>query len=232
MDPPDYCTEWNVRAVVAHLAGACAAFTKWEDFKRQFVQNPYMTEFDQKVDGVNKRQLEDRAERTLTELVEEFRVVAPAATRTRQRLPWLLRRMRVPFGPPLGTTSVEYLTDLIYTRDQWMHRYDICAATGKEMVVTPDHDGRIVALVVRDVANKLRHEIGNRTVIVTLVGKLSASYRFGPSDNPGCRIELDVFDFNLLASGRVALSELRPRIAISGDERIARWFLQNVEVPY
>jgi hypothetical protein len=49
---------------------------------------------------------------------------------------------------------LDYLIDLIYTRDMWMHRLDICRATGREMVQTPQHDGRITTLVVRDLARK------------------------------------------------------------------------------
>lgn len=51
-------------------------------------------------------------------------------------------------GPPLGTRSLGYLMDRIYTRDAWMHRIDIARAVGRPAVLTPDHDGRIVADVV------------------------------------------------------------------------------------
>ena len=131
---PTYCAAWTVRDMVAHLAGACAGWASWAEFRRQMIQNPYLNETGQQVDGINKRQILDRADRTPAELMAEFRAVAPKATRTRQRLPALLRNLRLPLGPPLGTAPLHYLTDNIYTRDQWMHRYDLCAATGKEMV--------------------------------------------------------------------------------------------------
>lgn len=68
--------------------------------------------------------------------------------RARRRIPVPLRALRMPMGPPLGTRSLGYLMDRIYTRDAWMHRIDIARAVGRPSVLTPDHDGRIVADVV------------------------------------------------------------------------------------
>jgi hypothetical protein len=47
-----------------------------------------------------------------------------------------------------------YLLDTILTRDPWMHRVDIARATGRDMVLTADHDGRIVADVVAEWARR------------------------------------------------------------------------------
>ena len=69
--------------------------------------------------------------------------------------PCLLRTIRVPLPALGGIVPIGYLTDLIYTRDMWMHRLDICRATGREMIQTSHHDGRITALVVRDLVRKL-----------------------------------------------------------------------------
>jgi hypothetical protein len=56
-----------------------------------------------------------------------------------------VRAKRLPL-PLLGMVPLGYLTDLISTRDMWMHRLDICRATGREMVLTSRHNGRITAL--------------------------------------------------------------------------------------
>lgn len=150
---PTYCTEWRVLDMVAHLAGSVTGSTSFAEFKRQNVSNPYLK--DDPINGMNKLQVEERADKSTAELITEFRQNGQIAVNNRQRLPWLLRKIRVPMGE-LGFASFEYLMDIIYPRDQWMHRYDICAATGKKMVVTAEHDGRIVALVLRDIAQKLR----------------------------------------------------------------------------
>ena len=40
--------------------------------------------------------------------------------------------MRIGFEAPLGRRSLAYLMDIVYTRDVWMHRIDICRATGRQ----------------------------------------------------------------------------------------------------
>jgi uncharacterized protein (TIGR03083 family) len=227
-----YCTEWRVRELVAHLAGACAAFASWDEFKRQMIQNPYRKDYDMQVDAINKCQVEDRAGRSEQELVAEFREKTPKAIQTRQRLPWLLRHLPVPFGPPLGTKPVQYLTDTIYTRDEWMHRYDICAATGKMMETTPEHDGRLMDLNVLELGQRLKSKIGGRTIDLMLTGDIEGAYRFGGQDEPGAALEIDVYDFNLLASGRITADEAASRVKMSGNRADASWFLSNIEIPY
>ena len=92
----------------------------------------------------------------------------------RQNLPWLVRKITIPMGP-LGLTSFEFLMDTICPWDQWLHRYDLCAATGRRMVLTVEHDGRIVALVLLDIAKKARRELAGRTVALQLSGPQEAN---------------------------------------------------------
>lgn len=228
---PTYCTEWMVRDMTAHLAGSVTGSTSFAEFRRQNVQNPYLKEFSDPVDGTNKLQLEDRAGKTPAELVTEFRQNGQVAVNNRQKLPWLVRKIHLPMGS-LGFASIEYLMDVIYPRDQWMHRYDICAAAGKEMVVTPEHDGRIIALILRDLAQNLKKQLGSRTVDLHLRGALEATYRFGQGSRPTAVIEMDFFDFNLLASGRKKVADVVGQTAVSGDQTAADWFLQHLSVVY
>lgn len=229
---PTDCTEWVVRDIVAHLAGAAAAQASWAEFKRQNISNPYMKEVNVKIDAINRRQVEDRAGATNEELVAEFRENAPKAVRTRQRLPWLLRQLRLPLGPPLGFSSIGYLIDTIYTRDQWMHRHDISLATGREMVVTPEHDGRIVTLVIRDLGRKMKGQLQGWTIDLLLLGKAGGTFRFGAKRRADAAIEIDVLTFNRLASGRLSAEVALAQAAIEGDRAIATWFLKQTDVPY
>lgn len=226
------CTEWNVRDIVSHLAGAVASLSSWSEFKRQNMGNPYMKEADMKIDAINRRQVEDRAGATDEEVVAEFIDKAPQAVRTRQRLPWLLRQLRLPLGAPLGFASVGYLMNTIYTRDQWMHRHDIAQATGREMVLSPEHDGRIVALVMRDLVRKLKGQLQERTVDLILTGEAGGKYAFGAESQVAATIEVDALAFSRLASGRLAPEILLGQATVEGDRQIATWFLSNAEVPY
>ncbi len=229
---PTYCTAWTVRDMVAHLAGAVTGSTTAREFIRQNITNPYLRDVADPVDGINRLQIEERAGRTTAQLVQEFRANGQVAVHNRQKLPWLVRKLRAPMGPALGFTALEYLLDMLYPRDQWMHRYDLCAATGKPMLVTPEHDGRITALVLRDIARKLEGQLAQRGLVVRLTGKLGGEHLFGGAAAPACTLAIDGFDFHLRASGRISAEEALGRTAVGGDHATARWFLNSMEVVY
>lgn len=228
---PTYCTLWTVREMVAHLAGSVAGSASFAEFRRQNIQNPYIKEFDEPVDGINHLQVLERAEKRPADLVAEFRLKGQQAVINRQKLHWLVRKITLPMGSN-GLWSIQYLMDTIYPRDQWMHRYDLCAATGKQMVTTADHDGRIVALVLLDIARKLRKQLGDWAIALRLRGEAGGDYQFGDKATPNCILEMDVFDFNLRASSRISVEEVIGRTDVSGDEAVANWFLTNCEVTY
>lgn len=228
---PTYCTEWNVRQMVAHLAGAVTGSTTLGEFWRQNVANPELKGEREPVDGTNKLQIQERTAATPAELIEEYRRNGQIAVRNRQALPWLIRNIRLPMGS-LGFASIEYLMDTIYTRDQWMHRYDLCAATGKHMVITPGHDERLVALVLLDIEKKLKRERIQHTVALRLTGEIQINYLFGDAAATDCTLAMDVFDFNLRASGRISADEAVTRANIAGDHAAAQWFLDKMTVPY
>jgi uncharacterized protein (TIGR03083 family) len=229
---PTYCTAWTVRAMVAHLAGAVTGSTSVGEFVRQNMTNPYLKEVADPVDGINRLQLEERAGKSNAELVAEFRTNGQAAVRNRQKLPWAVRKLRAPMGPALGLTALEYLLDTLYPRDQWMHRYDICAATGKKMMVTPEHDGRLTALVVRDIDRKLKGQLGQRSLALNLTGAIGCEYLFGQASAPASTLQMDVYDFHLRASGRITAAEAAAHAVFGGDRAAGEWFLQNMEVVY
>src|SRR5713226_4868040 len=166
-EKPSACPRWNVRQILAHVTGAAASYARWPEFKRQNslkVQRPYRASGLSFLDSLNQIQVNDRASATPAALIDELQTVGPRAIATRARLPVLLRALRVPL-PALGIVPIGYLTDLIYTRDMWMHRLDICRATGREMIQTSHHDGRITALVVRDLARKLTAKLAGQAVV-------------------------------------------------------------------
>jgi uncharacterized protein (TIGR03083 family) len=229
---PTDCTEWTVRDMVAHLAGACAAYTSWSEFFHQMVRNPYMRSAKAPVDAINRLQIEDRAGRSPEELVAELREVGPKAARNRYRVPWLVRNLRAPFGEPLGFALIGYLLNTIYTRDQWMHRADLCRTTGQTMRLTDQHDARIVELVLRDLAQKLQRTASAPTIDLILTGGIHLDYRFGTGARADATITMDVIEFNRLASGRITPDVAAASAGINGDTAAAQWFLNNSDVPY
>jgi uncharacterized protein (TIGR03083 family) len=233
-DQPTLCPLWNVRQVVAHVTGAAASYARWSEFRRQlspFVQRPYWQAGFSLPDALNQIQVDDRHTATLADLLAELREVGPRAIATRKRLPAVLRAVRLPL-PLLGVAPLGYLTDLIYTRDMWMHRLDLCRATGREMVQTPQHDGRITALVVRDLARKLTPKLAGQAVVYELTGIAGGCWHLGAHASPGARITMDALDFHLKASGRLSAQELAAHAACSGDDHLAHVALANTHVPY
>jgi hypothetical protein len=140
----------------------------------------------------------------------------------------------MPFGPPLGFARFDYLIDLIYTRDTWSHRLDVCRATGREMILTPDHDGRIIALVTRELAAKLHRELKSISLVLKLTGPAGGCWRIGPVRTPMATIQMDTLDFSRLTSGRLTPDEVRDRslVVMDGDAEIANQVLEHTIVPY
>ncbi len=89
---------------------------------------------------------------------------------------------------------IGYLLDVILTRDVWMHRVDVCRATGRELQLTPEHDGVLVADVVAEWAQ--RH---GRPYRLRLTGPAGGEWSAGTD---GEELELDAVEFCRLLSGR------------------------------
>lgn len=187
--------EWDVRETVAHLAGAAAGNASVREAVRQLrfgrrAKRPGQDD----VDGINAVQVAERAEASPAALVAELAELAPRAVRGRRRIPAPVRALRVPFGPPLGTRSIGYLTGCIYTRDAWMHRVDIARATGAPLDLTAEHDGRIVADVVEEWARA-----HGRPYRLRLTGPAGGTWSSG---SDGEQHEMDAVEFCRTVSGR------------------------------
>jgi hypothetical protein len=102
--------------------------------------------------------------------------------------------------PGEGMWTVGYLFDVIHTRDPWLHRVDICRATGRELVLFPEHDGRIVENVVAEWAGK-----HGQPFVLELAGPAGGRYVAGPN---GEELRLDAIEFCRILSGRAAGSGL------------------------
>ena len=105
--------------------------------------------------------------------------------------------MKEQVGGATETWRMAYLFDVVLTRDPWMHRVDIARATGRELELTPGHDGRIVADVVGEWAR--RH---GRPCTLVLTGPAGGSFVAG--DGAGEHHELDAVEFCRIISGRAS----------------------------
>jgi hypothetical protein len=150
------------------------------------------------VDALTAFQVEERQQLGPEALRAELRRVGPRGAKGRRRVPGFLRRRRLPGAEIVNgvpeTWSLGYLTDVILTRDPWMHRLDLARATGQDLVLTADHDGLIVADVVAEWAR--RHGQPYR---LKLTGPAGGRWTFGVG---GDEIVMDATDFCRVLSGR------------------------------
>jgi uncharacterized protein (TIGR03083 family) len=196
---PTDCTAWNVRQLVAHIAGmARFASTPLEKARQTRAAKARQQDGQAFVDAQTDLQVEQRKHLGHDELRAELRRIGPRAARGRRRTPGFVRRLRLPEPQTVNGTpetwSIGYLTDVILTRDPWMHRMDLARATGQAPVLTRDHDGILVADVVLEWAR--RH---GRPYRLELTGPAGGAWSHGTG---GEQIVMDAVDFCRVVSGR------------------------------
>lgn len=191
---PTDCSEWDVSAMVAHLIGAAHAAASPAEMVRQAAKGRRIRKHGDLVDKMNAVQVRDRVGHTPEQLTTELAAMARRGVRARSRMPAPLRALALPFGPPLGTKPLGYLMGRIYTRDAWMHRMDLCAATGRAPLLTADHDGRIVDDLVLEWS-----AAHGSAYSLTLIGAAGGSWSEGQN---GPALALDAVAFARVLSGR------------------------------
>jgi uncharacterized protein (TIGR03083 family) len=230
---PTDCGLWNVRQSVAHQAGVALRYTSWANFRRLFDRSrvrPYFDRGMSQLDAMNQVEVDEREGRSTAELLAELRAAGPRAVDVRRRVPSAVRALRFKPGSGIpGWWSVGYFLDVIVPRDIWSHRLDVARATGRPMELTPGHDGRMTALVVRELAPRL----GPEAVVYELGGPAGGTWRIG-GGAPVATIRMEALDFHRVASERLSPADAFAGglVAVWGDENAARRALESTIVAY
>lgn len=200
---PTDCGDWSVRDMVAHLVGAARGHASLPVFIRQYVWGVrHRKDFGGSgLDAMNQGQIEALREDDDATLLSLLDDLAPRAVKGRSR------RSRQLGWAPIGIdaagswyegmptkTSMAELCAVVLTRDVWMHRLDLARAVGKAPLIDPAVDGRIVADIVADWAQ--RH---GQPVDLTLSGAAGGAFRAGQG---GQVLTLDALDFARVMAGR------------------------------
>lgn len=193
------CAGWTVRHLVGHMVGAMRSAASMREMLSQQREIKARTrrEGGNEIDHMTQVQIDRTAGLSTAELAREFRALVASATAGRRRTPLPMRRLvrfPVEFAGVSETWTLGYLVDVILTRDAWLHRVDLCRAVGAELVLTPDHDGRIVADVAAEWAR--RHGQSHR---LQLDGPAGGSFAEGSG---GPQLRLDAVEFCRVVSGR------------------------------
>jgi uncharacterized protein (TIGR03083 family) len=213
---PTDCPAWDVSQMAAHMLGmAEMAASLRENLRQQRkAAKAVAARGGLYIDALTQLQVDERAGWTPERITERYAARAAKATAGRRRTPGFVRSRTMPQAQEMnGVTepwTLGYLIDVILTRDPWMHRMDIAAATGTPPRLTADHDGVIVADVVAEWAG--RH---GKDFELTLTGPAGGTWRSGAN---GPSWTLDAVDFCRAISRRPA--------SLTLDD------LMNTEVPY
>lgn len=233
LDPEDWtkptpCTAWDVHDMVAHQAGGYASGTGYREMFRQYLTLPKHGQLPE--DAINALQVGERKNMSPAELIAELKQVGEKAIHNWAYGFRAVRWIALPH-PVGGFMSLHQLMWVIHSRDTWMHRLDICRATGRPFEQTREHDGRINELVVLDAAKKLNQRLNGSAIVLSLTGIAGGTWRIG-SSNPAAELAMDVLDFNNFASGRYSYEEGMKRARISGDQRLVETAFRGLLVLY
>ncbi len=195
---PTACTAWDIHAMACHVLGMAELAASPAEQARQFraakrTQGLFL-------DALTALQVDKHRHRPPAEILARLAAVTPRAAKNRGRTPRLIRQVRMS-GQPVDNLGMQtedwtvgYLTDVILTRDTWMHRSDIAAAAGRQLTLTAGHDGTLVADVAAEWAQ--RH---GQPCTLTLTGPAGGCWAWGTS---GPSYELDAVEFCRIVSGR------------------------------
>ena len=212
---PTDCPGWDVRTMAAHNLGMARMAASFAEMIRQQFKADRRARKSGEVliDALTAIQVAERTSLTPAEIVADYRRTGPRAARGRRRRPGWFRHARMPGAQRVNGAdepwTFGFVIDTILTRDCWMHRVDTGRAIGRDLVLTADHDGTIVADVVAEWSSRYR-PAGS----LVLTGPAGGSWTFA---DPGESITLDAVEFCRILSGRPA-TRAADGAALTGTE--------------
>jgi uncharacterized protein (TIGR03083 family) len=191
------CTDWDVKALLGHVLGMLELQADRNEQMRQIgtAAGIAAQTGGLRLDAMTALQVREHAGLSPEELRRALHDAAPRGLAARRGT--TQEQRDAPFDPQLPGESgwtVGYLFDVIHTRDPWIHRVDISRATGRDVELDADHDGRIIADVVADWAR--RH---GQPFTLTLTGPAGGAFTVAGA---GVGLELDAVEYCRVLSGR------------------------------
>jgi uncharacterized protein (TIGR03083 family) len=196
---PTDCVDWSVRDILGHVLGMFELQADGDERMRQVKSAAAIAAQTGglRLDAMTAMQVREHSALSPDEVRVALHETAPralagrSATTAEQRATPYLTGL-----PGEDPWTFGYLFDIVLTRDLWIHRVDISRAVERDMVLSADHDRRLVADVVADWGRRHRQPF-----TLTLGGP--AGDRFTAGDG-GSDLDLDAIEFCRIVSGRAA----------------------------
>lgn len=220
---PTECSGWNVRDIIAHEIGN-AEITLDSDLMAQRLREGaarYPERY--RLDAMNEMAVDAWRDRPAGELVTEFTRLWQQVIETLPDVPQSAREQTFdtgyPEAPPL---PLGYILDVILVRDMWMHRIDICRATGRAFQ-NHEHDRGVIEQVLRD----LDDQWAGSPIVLDLTGAVAGDWQIG-ADGAVATVQVDAVEFMRNLSGR---TDPEPELTIRGDTSV-REAVRAARVPF
>jgi uncharacterized protein (TIGR03083 family) len=194
---PTECPGWDVKDMLGHVLGMLELQSDGEERVRQIKTAAGIAAQTGglRLDALTALQVREHATLAPGELTRALHAAVPRALAARSAFTAEQRAATYESElPGEAPWTIGYLFDIIHTRDPWIHRTDISRAIGREVALSADHDGRIVADVVVDWAR--RH---GQAFTLTLSGPAGDAFCAGAG---GGDLDLDAVEFCRILSGR------------------------------
>lgn len=209
---PTECSRWNVRDIVAHMIGN-AEITLDPDLMAQRVRDGTTTYPElYRLDAMNEMAVDAWRGRAAGELVTEFTRIWRQMVEALPGMPESARKQEFDTGyPDAPPIRLGYVVDIIFTRDLWMHRVDICRATGREFA-TDQHDRGVIEQALRD----LDGEWVGPPIVLELTGAVPGDWQIG-TGGAVATVQGDTVGVMRNLSGRTAPE---PELTVRGDTTV------------
>jgi uncharacterized protein (TIGR03083 family) len=201
------CGGWTVRDVATHVVGQYEELAKpWLLVGRALLgrrRYPRLTP----LHAHNQCQVDARRSEPSHVVGGLLARFGPRGVRAVERLPGgVRRRIRLsplfPESKELAEDSLDYLARVLMSRDTWMHRVDICDATGRDLVLR-EHDKEVVGQVLLDLAL----DWSGPPVFLDLSGPAGGRWTLGRG-SPAVVVQTDAVSMMRHLSGRPPLGDV------------------------
>jgi uncharacterized protein (TIGR03083 family) len=221
---PTECAGWKVRDIVAHVIGN-AEVTLDSDLMAQRISEG-TTRYPElyRLDAMNERAVDAWRDRDATELVAEFARLWQRVLEVLPEMPESAREQTFDTGyPGASPISLGYIVDVVLARDLWMHRVDICRASGRAFP-SHDHDRAVVEQVLRD----LDDSWAAPPIVLELTGVVTGDWQIG-TDGPVATVQGDTLEVMRNLSGR---TDPEPELTVQRGDPTVLNELRAARVPF